>query len=152
VAFFSPLTEEKGIKVTLSIHKNISLIQTDAGKVQQILYNLLSNATKFTPEKGRIKIAVKMLDEKNIRIAVSDTGPGIPEEDQKTIFEKFRQLDGSITRQGAGTGLGLAICKELTVLLAGSISLESKPGGGSTFYLDIPVSLPVDQASQGSPD
>lgn len=152
VAFFSPLTEEKAINVRLAIHKNIPLIRTDAGKVQQILYNLLSNATKFTPEKGRIEIAAKMLDEKNIRIAVSDTGPGIPEEDQKTIFEKFRQLDGSITRQGAGTGLGLAICKELTVLLAGSISLESKPGGGSTFYLDIPVSLPVDPASQGSPE
>jgi len=150
VAFFSPLTEEKGINVRLSIHRKIPLIQTDAGKVQQILYNLLSNATKFTPENGRIEIAAKMLDEKSIRIAVSDTGSGIPQEDQKTIFEKFRQLDGSITRQGAGTGLGLAICKELALLLAGSISLQSNLGKGSTFYLDIPVSLPVDPASQGS--
>jgi signal transduction histidine kinase len=150
VAFFSPLTEEKGIYVRLSIHKNIPLIQTDAGKVQQILYNLLSNATKFTPENGKIEIAAKMLDEKSIRIAVSDTGSGISQEHQKTVFEKFRQLDGSITRQGAGTGLGLAICKELASLLAGSISVESKPGKGSTFYLDIPVSLSADPASKES--
>jgi signal transduction histidine kinase len=150
VAFFSPLTEEKGISVRLSIHRNIPLIQTDAGKVQQILFNLLSNATKFTPENGRIEISAKILDEKSVRIAISDTGPGISEEDQKTIFEKFRQLDGSITRQGAGTGLGLAISKELTVLLSGSISLESKPGKGSTFYLDIPISLSVDPALQES--
>ena len=110
--------------------------------MQQILYNLLSNAVKFTPEKGKVEIAAKMLEEMTVRISVSDTGPGISKEDQEKIFEKFRQVDGSITRPGTGTGLGLAICKELATLLAGSISLESRPGGGSVFHLDIPVSLP----------
>jgi two-component system sensor histidine kinase BarA len=117
-------------------------VQTDAGKVQQILYNLLSNAIKFTPEGGRITIRAAMLDDMTVRIAVSDTGCGIPKEDQGKIFEKFRQLDGSITRLGDGTGLGLAICKQLTELLAGTIGLESEPAKGSTFWLEIPVNLP----------
>ncbi|MHC4722006.1 MAG: sensor histidine kinase [Planctomycetota bacterium] len=147
VAFFSPLAQEKMIKVRLAIDEDIPLVQTDSGKVQQILYNLLSNAVKFTPQRGRVEIAAKMLDDKAVRISVIDTGPGISPQDQEKIFEKFRQVDGSITRPGTGTGLGLAICKELATLLAGNISLESEPGTGSTFHLDIPVSLANDEDS-----
>jgi len=141
VAFFSLLTEEKMIKVRLAIDEDIPLVQTDSGKVQQILYNLLSNAIKFTPQRGKVEIAAKMLNEKTVRISVIDTGPGIGKGEQEKIFEKFRQVDGSITRPGTGTGLGLAICKELASLLAGNISLESEPGKGSAFHLDIPVWL-----------
>jgi len=141
VAFFSPLAQEKMIKMRLAIDEDIPLVQTDSGKVQQILYNLLSNAVKFTPERGKVQIAARMLDEKTVRISVIDTGPGISGQDQEKIFEKFRQVDGSITRPGTGTGLGLAICKELATLLAGNISLESEPGTGSAFHLDIPVWL-----------
>ena len=140
-AFFSPLAQEKMIKIRLAIDEDIPLVQTDSGKVQQILYNLLSNAVKFTPQRGKVEIAAKMLDDKTVRISVIDTGPGISPQDQEKIFEKFRQIDGSITRPGTGTGLGLAICKELATLLAGNISLESESGTGSTFHLDIPVSL-----------
>ncbi|NLK42118.1 MAG: HAMP domain-containing protein [Planctomycetes bacterium] len=140
-AFFSPLTEQKRIKVRLQIADEIPLIQTDAGKVQQILYNLLSNAIKFTPENGRIVIKAVMLDDVTVRISVSDTGPGISPEDQAKIFEKFLQLDGSLTRKEPGTGLGLAICKQLSELLAASLSVESTLGEGSTFYLDLPVNL-----------
>ena len=140
-AFFSPLTEQKTIKVRLDVAQDLPLIQTDAQKVQQILYNLFSNAIKFTPERGRIVIAAAMLDDTSIRISVTDTGPGISEEHQHRIFEKFRQLDGSITRQGEGTGLGLAICKELADLLAASISLESTLGEGATFMLDLPINI-----------
>ena len=142
VAFFSPMTEEKLIKVKLSVADDIPLIQTDVGKIQQVLYNLLSNAVKFTPEKGKIKISAGMLDDLNVRISISDTGTGIAEGNQEKIFEKFRQIDGSITRDGAGTGLGLAICKELAEMLSGNISLESKTDKGCTFHLDIPLSLP----------
>ncbi|MHC4927746.1 MAG: sensor histidine kinase, partial [Planctomycetota bacterium] len=124
-AFFSPLTEQKLIKVRLDVADNLPLVQTDSQKVQQIMYNLLSNAIKFTPERGRIVVAAAMLDDTSVRISVTDTGPGISQDYQEHIFEKFRQLDGSITRQGEGTGLGLAICKELADLLAASISLES---------------------------
>jgi two-component system sensor histidine kinase BarA len=140
--FFLPLTEKKKLLLETEVAPKIPLVQTDAGKVQQILYNLLSNAIKFTPEGGRITIRAAMLDDMTVRIAVSDTGCGIPKEDQGKIFEKFRQLDGSITRLGDGTGLGLAICKQLTELLAGTIGLESEPAKGSTFWLEIPVNLP----------
>ncbi|MBC8377638.1 MAG: HAMP domain-containing protein [Planctomycetes bacterium] len=140
-AFFSPLTEQKTIKVRLDVADDIPLIDTDPQKVQQILYNLLSNAVKFTPERGRIRIAAVMRDDTTIRISITDTGPGISEENQEKIFDKFHQLDGSITRKGEGTGLGLAICKQLADLLAASIHLESTPGEGSTFSLNLPVNL-----------
>jgi len=151
VAFFSPLTDEKALKVSLDISEDIPLIQTDSGKVQQILYNLLSNAVKFTPQDGRIDITAKMFDDKTVRISVVDTGPGITPENKAKIFEKFRQVDGSITRAGSGTGLGLAICKELTSLLAGNISLESEVGKGSAFHLDIPVLLTTDEQQGQEP-
>jgi len=142
VAFFSPMTEERMIKVKLSIADNIPVVQTDAGKVQQILFNILSNAVKFSPDEGRVEIDARMLDDLTVRISVTDSGPGISDEYQEKIFDKFRQLDGTITRGSAGTGLGLAISKELADLLAGKISVESQPDNGSTFHLDIPVTLP----------
>jgi signal transduction histidine kinase len=145
LASFSSLTRGKRIKTKLTIAENIPELVTDAGKVQQILYNFLSNAVKFTPEGGRIEISASMLDDKAVRITVSDSGCGIGESDREKIFEKFRQADGSITRQTTGSGLGLAICKELAALLAGTIAMESQAGKGSRFWLDIPVTLTKDQ-------
>ncbi len=147
-AFFSPLTEQKRLKVRLQLEENLPLVQTDAGKVQQILYNLLSNAVKFTPENGRIQIIAMRPDDTNVRITVSDTGPGISKENQDKIFDKFRQIDGSLTRREPGSGLGLAICKQLAELLAGSIHLESEPDKGAAFSLTIPISLP--QGTEGN--
>ncbi len=147
-AFFSPLTEQKTIKVRLDVADNIPLIDTDPQKVQQILYNLLSNAIKFTPEGGRVQIAAAMRDDTTVRISIMDTGPGISHEDQERIFDKFHQLDGSITRKGEGTGLGLAICKQLADLLVASIHLESTPGEGAIFSLDLPVNLKVSKDSE----
>lgn len=141
MAAFSLETRQKRIKVKLQVDENIPPLVTDAGKVQQILYNFLSNAVKFTPSRGRIEVRGKMLDERMVRVSVTDTGCGIAEADKEKIFEKFRQLDGSITRQSPGSGLGLAISKELAIMLAGSIGLESELGKGSTFWLDIPVTL-----------
>jgi signal transduction histidine kinase len=141
VGSFSTLTKKKKIKVKLTVDDNIPVLSTDAGKVQQILYNFLSNAVKFTPKSGRIEIRAAMADEKTIRIAVSDTGCGIAEPDKEKIFEKFRQADGSITRQSTGTGLGLTISKELAAMLAGTIGMESELDKGATFWLDIPVTI-----------
>jgi len=157
VSSFSLLAKKKKIKIELQVDSDIPILLTDAGKVQQILYNFLSNAVKFTPNRGRIEIRAgapfrrapyvakwepdKMVDEKTVRIAVSDTGCGIDESDRGKIFEKFRQADGSITRQSTGTGLGLTISTELAAMLAGNIGMESELGKGSTFWLDIPVTL-----------
>ena len=140
-ASFSLLTRKKKIKVKLRIDPEIPLLVTDVGKVQQILYNFLNNAVKFTPQRGRIEVAAAMMDEKTVRISVSDTGCGISADDRDKIFEKFRQIDASLTRESTGSGLGLAISRELASMLAGSIGLESQVGIGSTFWLDIPVTL-----------
>ncbi|MFA5423619.1 MAG: ATP-binding protein [Phycisphaerae bacterium] len=141
VASFSVMTRSKKIKVRLTIAPDIPELRTDIGKLRQILYNFVSNAVKFTPERGRIEISASMLDEKTLRIAVTDTGCGIAEKDQEAIFEKFRQADGSLTRGTAGTGLGLALSKELAILLAGSVGMTSELNKGSTFWLNIPINL-----------
>jgi signal transduction histidine kinase len=138
---FSALTRKKKIKVGLSVEDGIPELVTDAGKLQQILYNFLSNAVEFTPNNGRIEIIASMPSEKTVRIAVSDTGCGIAPSDREKIFEKFQQVDGSITRRSTGSGLGLAISRELAALLAGSVGLESEQGRGSVFWVDIPVVL-----------
>jgi len=147
-AQFSLQTRKKKIKVKLLIEDNIPLLSTDPGKVQQILYNFFSNAVKFTPERGRIEVKAKMLEENIVRTAVTDTGCGIADADKEKIFEKFRQIDGSLTRQSDGSGLGLTISKELATMLAGSIGLQSEPGRGSTFWLDIPATLTKDEPDQ----
>ncbi len=147
LASFSLLTKKKKIKVKLLTDINIPPLMTDAGKVQQILNNFLSNAVKFTPQRGRIEIRASLLpDDNTVRIAVADTGCGIAEADREKIFEKFRQSDGSITRETTGSGLGLTISKELAAMLAGSIGLESELGKGSTFWLDIPITLVKEEA------
>jgi len=137
-AFFSPLTEKKKIRLRINVNDDIPIVTTDQGKVQQILYNYISNAIKFTADRGTIDVDAKIIDDKVIRISVRDNGQGVKDVDKEKIFEKFRQLDGSITRDSAGTGLGLAICKELASLLAGSVGMESSYGKGSTFWLEIP--------------
>jgi len=147
VRTFSALTKKKKIKVKTIVDGNLPVLNTDVSKVRQILYNFLSNAVKFTPKGGRIEIRATMPDEKTARIAVTDTGGGIAEADKEKIFKKFRQVDGSITRQSPGSGLGLAISKELATMLAGSVGLESEPGKGSTFWLDIPITLIKDEDS-----
>ncbi len=147
VSSFSLLAKKKKLKIQMEVDKSVPLLVTDAGKVQQVLYNFLSNAVKFTPLRGRIDIHASMLDEKMVRIAVSDNGCGIAEADREIIFDKFRQVDGSLTRESAGSGLGLSICKELAAMLAGSIGLTSEVGRGSCFWLDIPVHLRPGEAS-----
>jgi signal transduction histidine kinase len=147
IASFSLLTRKKKIKVKLLTDINIPPLMTDAGKVQQILNNFLSNAVKFTPQRGKIEIRASLLpDDNTVRIAVADTGCGIAEADREKIFEKFRQSDGSITRETTGSGLGLTISKELAAMLAGSIGMESELGKGSTFWLDIPITLVKEEA------
>ena len=141
VSSFSLLARRQRIRVRMKVNPEVPLIVTDAGKVQQILYNFLSNAVKFTPAKGHIEILAHMLDDRTLRIAVRDTGCGIAEADRDKIFDKFRQGNGSLTGELPGSGLGLAISKELAAMLAGSVGFESEVGVGSTFWLDIPVNL-----------
>src|SRR5262249_10916341 len=126
----------------------LPLVNTDPGRFQQILYNFVSNAIKFTPHDGRVTIAARSEEigddglPRAVRVSVTDTGPGISEENQKYIFEKFRQGDGRVTRQLSGTGLGLAISRELAAMLGARIELQSELGKGTTFALIVPVVNP----------
>ena len=138
-----PQSEAKRINLVVRVEPELPAVDTDAGKVQQILYNFLSNAIKFSPEGSTIIVfagrSVRGDGAPGLRIGVIDEGPGIPEDMQDTIFEKFRQVDASHTRQHSGTGLGLAICRELAELLFATVSVVSKPGKGATFSVELPM-------------
>ncbi len=141
--YLRPLADKRNLKLDLQAEDGLPAVFTDRGKLQQILFNLLSNAVKFTPEGGQIWLATRRLDETHIHLAVRDTGPGIAPEHQQLIFEKFRQIDQSATREHHGTGLGLAIAKELTHLLGGEIGVESEVAKGATFWVTLPTTAPA---------
>ncbi len=113
-------------------------VYADRVRFKQILYNLISNAVKFTPKEGRIDIDCHE-DGNSVRISVTDTGIGIRPEDQAVIFEEFRQVEGAADTAQEGTGLGLAITKRLVEQQGGKISVESSPGKGSRFTFTLPA-------------
>ncbi len=137
----APLTDAKKLQVQFLFAPNIPLLETDGGKLQQILYNLLSNSIKFTPSGGQIRIEAEMASDELVSVSVMDNGPGISKEDQEHIFDKFTQVDTSATRPHGGAGLGLAIARELAALLGGELSLTSELGQGAAFTLTIPKKL-----------
>lgn len=131
-------SSHKAIKLEMDIADNVpDNIYQDGNRFTQILLNLVGNAVKFT-EEGRVDVAMSAVNNR-LKISVSDTGIGINAERRKDIFQPFTQADGSITRQYGGTGLGLSICKKLVSMMNGSIDFESKPGVGTTFFIDIPL-------------
>ena len=138
-----PQAEAKRIELALDVGEKIPLVETDPGKLQQILYNFVSNAIKFSSDESRVTIAASRIrrqdNTQGVRLSVIDAGPGIPEDVQDMIFEKFRQIDASHTRAHSGTGLGLAICRELAELLGAEVSFSSEAGRGATFWVDVPL-------------
>ncbi|MGE3624403.1 MAG: response regulator [Bdellovibrionales bacterium] len=135
---FMPMAEPKGLDFTVRIAPECpATISTDRMRLEQILKNLLSNAIKFT-ETGRVELAVNRMADKRIAFAVTDSGIGISEDQQDSIFEAFRQADSTISRKYGGTGLGLSISRELTRLLGGTLELKSEINKGSTFIITIP--------------
>ncbi|MEL1133658.1 DUF3365 domain-containing protein [Desulfitobacterium sp. THU1] len=135
-----PLVEKKGISFSSIVYRDVPLILGDRDSLRRIVENLVSNAMKFTPNGGQIKVWVSY-DQKyhEVLINVQDNGIGISKEDQPYIFEKFVQSDSSLHRQYNGSGLGLALTKELTELHGGWIQVESECGKGSLFTVGIPV-------------
>lgn len=133
-----PLIRGKDLQLFNQIPEDIPPAYGDENRLQQVLYNLIGNAVKFT-EKGRIQIDAKVVAEE-IQVSVSDTGMGIPEDKQELIFQEFEQGDGSVSREFSGTGLGLSISRRLVELHGGRMWVESKAGAGSTFFFTLPCS------------
>ncbi len=134
----STLAKGKDLKVINSISKTVPLVLADENRLQQILYNLVGNAIKFT-EQGTVDITATVVSDV-LKISVSDTGIGIPKEKFESIFKSFEQVDGSASRTYGGTGLGLTVTKQLVELHGGSIEVESVLGQGTTFSFTLPIS------------
>ncbi|MDN8614715.1 response regulator [Variovorax ginsengisoli] len=139
---FAPLAGQKQLGFRLDIRPDApASLVTDRQRVEQILKNLLSNALKFT-DRGEVALTVSGTADGGAAFAVSDSGIGIPADQQEVIFEAFRQADGTTSRRYGGTGLGLSISRDLTRLLGGTLNVHSVPGAGSTFTLQLPARAP----------
>jgi two-component system sensor histidine kinase/response regulator len=141
IELLAPRAKAKGLDLLLKYEPGTpTQLIGDGGRIRQVLLNLTGNAIKFT-ERGSVSVSVGCMerdgDHARIRIAVEDTGIGIPEEQQEYIFQKFTQADASTTRRYGGTGLGLAIARQLAELMGGRMGLHSRVGVGSMFWFEL---------------
>jgi signal transduction histidine kinase/CheY-like chemotaxis protein len=145
VSFWAARADEKGVGLVLNLHDNVpDFVRMDALRLRQVLFNLVGNALKFTNE-GAVELTAEARPKSKtavwMHVAVRDSGLGIAPEHLPLLFERFAQADDSEIRKFGGTGLGLAIAKQLTELMGGRIWAESTPGEGSTFHVEIPMTL-----------
>ena len=147
VSAVQALFDSKGLYLRASVPGDLPRLYCDPTRIRQVLINLLSNAGRFT-ERGGVQVRCAC-EKGGLVVSVADTGPGIPERDQKRLFEPFQQLDGSIRRRYGGSGLGLAISKQFVEMHGGTMWLESQEGAGTTigFSLPLDVSLPAAPSS-----
>jgi CheY-like chemotaxis protein/two-component sensor histidine kinase len=134
-----PAAEAKGVRVEMILDPRSSLVSGDPERLRQVLWNLCSNAVKFTPRGGRVQVRLERVNS-HLELTVSDTGIGISPDFLPRVFERFSQADGGIDRQRGGLGLGLAISRHLVELQGGRIFAGSDgPGQGSTFRIELPL-------------
>ena len=138
MALFEPRAQAKGLQLSLHVDPLVpAWVMIDAGRLRQILLNLIANAIKFT-DYGSVSIRVSSTVE-YLSFDITDTGCGLNSEQQETLFEPFQQADESVARRYGGTGLGLAICKRLSEAMQGRLGVNSTPGQGSTFWCELPL-------------
>ena len=130
---------KRGIKINTDIDKAPDIMEGDKIRIRQVLFNLIGNSMKFTPDGGAITVSAGKTDSGFIKFSVTDTGIGIAGEDQKKLFRPFSQLDTPDTKRFAGTGLGLSICRKIVELHGGRIWLESEVGRGTVFIFKLPA-------------
>ena len=140
---FTALADKKGLSFVLDIDAARGVYRGDPTRLRQILYNLISNALKFT-ETGEIRVAGRFGDE-GLVLEVSDTGIGISSEGLAKLFGKFHQAHASTTREFGGTGLGLSICRQLAEKMGGRVDVESRIGRGSRFTVNLPLTRIADE-------
>jgi signal transduction histidine kinase len=149
VASVEPLVNPAAVRLVARPSDGLRRVATDREKLRQIVLNLLSNAVKYT-EEGTVTASAATRDRRLV-VEVADTGIGIPADERERIFDEFHQVDSSTTRPYRGTGLGLTISRRLARALGGDISVESTPGVGSTFRLELPI-RPEDALDQRNGD
>jgi signal transduction histidine kinase/DNA-binding response OmpR family regulator len=150
VATAQALVAKNGNELVVERDDDLGAMTADLTKVRQILFNLLSNASKFT-EQGRITLAARRADGgERVRFSVADSGIGMSPEQAAKIFESFTQADSSTTRRYGGTGLGLTITKRFCEMMGGSIDVESEEGTGSTFTIELPAEPPASEEEQAA--
>ncbi len=143
--------DARDISMDAALPETIPLVRGDADKVTQVLTNLVSNAVKYTPEGGWVKVSLEVTGDTSVTTCVADSGIGVAPEDQPKLFQRFFRADNSSTREAGGTGLGLVIAKTLIELMGGTIWLESEPGRGSKFYFTLPLFLETGNAPAPTP-
>src|SRR5262245_18740085 len=131
------LAQNKKLTLTTSVDKSLPVGLGDEQRITQVLLNLVGNAIKFT-HTGEVSVTAKAVNG-HFNVSVTDTGPGISEHERTRIFEQFHQIDSSLTKAAGGTGLGLAIAKQIVEMHGGRIWVESIPGEGATFHMELPV-------------
>ncbi len=135
-AKFQPQLERQNLTLEIKVDGDLPAVLGNKDRIQQVLINLLGNAVSFTPAGGKITLAAVPAAEM-VRLSVSDTGVGIPPEEQEKIWGRFHKVDKARTRRFGGTGLGLSIVKQIVETHGGTVGLESVPGQGSTFHLTL---------------
>ncbi len=131
------LAEEKGIQMDLNMSRGLPMVFADIGLVERVMQNLMDNALKFTPRDGKVSINLLEDGKNQVKIKISDTGPGIPKEEQSYIFERYHKSTNAATNTGAG--LGLAIVKKILEIHNSTIEIQSKPNQGASFLFNLPV-------------
>ncbi|PKB67501.1 MAG: hypothetical protein BZY81_04370 [SAR202 cluster bacterium Io17-Chloro-G4] len=148
-ATIQPLVEKNSNSLEIDCPDSVGSIHSDVTKVKQGLFNLLSNATKFT-EQGKISLKISKVTEEGsewVNFAVADTGIGMTEEQMGNLFQAFAQAEASTSRRFGGTGLGLAITRHFCQMMGGDVLVESEAGVGSTFTMKLPAVVAGTQAS-----
>ncbi len=134
----TPILAPRKQSLDIEVEEGLPPVHADKGKLRQVLLNLLSNATKFTPDGGKLRIEAVRKDH-SCQVSVVDNGIGIKKEDQKRLFEPFHQLDNPLSGEKGGTGLGLAVVKQIIEKHGGKIWMESEYGKGSRFTFTLPL-------------
>jgi signal transduction histidine kinase/CheY-like chemotaxis protein len=135
-----PSADAKGIALEVRLGQGLDETAADEDRLEQVIWNVLSNAVKFTPSGGRVEVAASR-EESGVVVRIADTGPGIPGNFLPHIFEPFRQGDNSTARTHGGLGLGMAIAKQLVVAHGGTIQADNQPGSGAVFTIRLPLRL-----------
>ena len=150
IAAILPAAEAKGVRVAVDIDPQLGQVAADPDRLQQIVWNLVANAVKFTPKDGRVDVSVKR-DGETVAIAVTDTGAGILPEFLPHVFERFRQGDARFTREHGGLGIGLAIVRHLVEMHGGTISASSEGAGrGASFRIRMPLAALAGRATSAT--